>query len=187
MRLKLDNQKFKIGDIVRSKKNYGLFGCISQVCKNEVIVEQNGFLIKLDKKNVEIVQNRAFEISKFIDKNSSKIDKKLSHNKGGNRSQKTIATVECRIFIKIHNTNTFGDELDLHGYKKEDALEALDRFVDKAQALGYTHVKIIHGKGLGILRTEVRSVLMKDPRIKKILVNNILFKGGSGVTWVELI
>ncbi len=152
----MSNQKFKIGDIVRSKKNHGLFGRISQVYENEVLVEQNGFLIKLNQNDIEITQ------------------------------QPTI-TDKSRISIKLNNVNTFNDQLDLHGYTKQDAIEMLYRFVDKAQVLGYNHIKIIHGKGSGILRTEVRNILKKDPRIKKVLVNNILFKGGSGVTWAELV
>lgn len=51
------------------------------------------------------------------------------------------------------------DTLDLHGYKYEEALSELDRFINNAIMNRIESVKIIHGKGTGILKEAVCNYL----------------------------
>jgi len=52
-----------------------------------------------------------------------------------------------------------GDELDLHGVDPREVGALVDAFVDASQARGRRHVRIVHGKGIGALRAQVRARL----------------------------
>jgi DNA mismatch repair protein MutS2 len=80
---------------------------------------------------------------------------------------------------------SFQPELDLHGLSIDEALRILDKWLDQALLAGHRHVKIIHGKGKGLLRQEIHQYLRKQEIVKKMIVNHTL-PGGSGVTLVEL-
>jgi DNA mismatch repair protein MutS2 len=79
----------------------------------------------------------------------------------------------------------FRTELDLHGMYVHEALNVLDKWLDKACLLGHKQLRVIHGIGKGILRQEIRSHLRAHPLVKKVLENHP-FQGGSGVTIIEL-
>jgi DNA mismatch repair protein MutS2 len=80
---------------------------------------------------------------------------------------------------------SFRTELDLHGMYVHEALNMLDKWLDKACLLGHKQLRIIHGIGKGILRQEIRNHLRAHQLVKKVIENH-LFQGGSGVTVVEL-
>jgi DNA mismatch repair protein MutS2 len=74
-----------------------------------------------------------------------------------------------------------GNELKLLGMRAEDALLALERYLDSAQAAGLPYVRIVHGKGSGVLRQVVRENLPRMHAVKyweEALQN----EGGEGVT-----
>ncbi|NLZ69898.1 MAG: endonuclease MutS2 [Clostridiaceae bacterium] len=75
-------------------------------------------------------------------------------------------------------------ELMLIGKTVEEALIELDRYMDRAALSGLTVLRIVHGKGSGILRNAVQEALQKDPR-----VNNVRLapygEGDSGVTLAD--
>ena len=56
-------------------------------------------------------------------------------------------------------------ELDLRGQRAEDALDAMDRYLESAFLAGLPFVRIIHGKGTGVLRQAVREVLHGHPHV----------------------
>lgn len=62
-------------------------------------------------------------------------------------------------------TSDAGPEISLRGLSAEDALEMLDRYLDEALLAGWHEVRIIHGKGEGILRRAVGEFLAKDKRV----------------------
>ena len=75
--------------------------------------------------------------------------------------------------------------LDLRGMTVEEALEALDSFLDSAYLAEFPFVEIIHGKGTGALREAVTHALSRDGRVarQRLADQN---QGGSGATVVEL-
>lgn len=79
----------------------------------------------------------------------------------------------------------FDDAIDLHGMRVHEALAAVDRWIDQACLLERKHLKIIHGKGDGILRHAVRTHLQGQPFIQRIIDKHPL-PGGAGVTWIAL-
>jgi len=82
-------------------------------------------------------------------------------------------------------TSSPGMELDLRGQRAEDALDMLDRYLEKAYMSGLPFVRIIHGKGTGKLRQEVRAALKDHPQVASFEEGGAK-EGGEGVTVAKL-
>jgi DNA mismatch repair protein MutS2 len=78
-----------------------------------------------------------------------------------------------------------GMELDLRGQRAEDALEALDRYIENAYLVGMPFVRIIHGKGTGRLRQVIRDALRQSTQVKSF-EQGLENEGGDGVTVAHL-
>jgi DNA mismatch repair protein MutS2 len=78
-----------------------------------------------------------------------------------------------------------GMELDLRGQRADEALDALDRYLDAAYLAGLPFVRIIHGKGTGKLRQSVREVLGQHPHVRSFEPGGEK-EGGDGVTVAKL-
>ncbi len=76
-------------------------------------------------------------------------------------------------------------ELHVRGMLREDALELVSRFIDRAVLSGLHEVKIVHGLGEGILSRAVRDALGRDPRVASFRFGDPM-EGGNGVTFVTL-
>jgi DNA mismatch repair protein MutS2 len=74
-----------------------------------------------------------------------------------------------------------GNELSLRGRRFEDAEDALDRYLDAANAAGLRSARIIHGKGTGVLREMVRKELSRRKYIERFDYA-APHEGGEGVT-----
>jgi len=79
----------------------------------------------------------------------------------------------------------FSFNLDIRGYRGEEALGELDRFMDSALMLGYPELRIVHGKGDGILRTLVRNHLRSYKQVAS-MADEHADRGGQGVTLVKM-
>ena len=78
-----------------------------------------------------------------------------------------------------------GIELDLRGKRSDEALDALERYLDSAYLAGLPWVRIIHGKGTGKLRLAVREALGHHPHVKSFESGGDT-EGGEGVTVAKL-
>ncbi len=58
-----------------------------------------------------------------------------------------------------------GDTLDLHTFSPRDVAPLLGDFLDLCEQTGISGARIIHGKGMGVLRQRVRALLARDPRV----------------------
>ena len=76
-------------------------------------------------------------------------------------------------------------EIRLLGMNADDALIALDKYLDDACMAHLEKVRIVHGKGTGVLRNAVRQKLRRDKRVKKSYEAEY-GDGDSGVTYAEL-
>ena len=81
--------------------------------------------------------------------------------------------------------NHFKPDLDIRGLRGEEAINAVTYFIDDAIMIGMPTVRILHGKGDGILRHLVRQYLSTIKGIKSFRDENIQF-GGTGITVVEI-
>ena len=78
------------------------------------------------------------------------------------------------------------DEIDLHRLTVEEAVPKIDEFLYKAYKAGHYRVWVIHGKGTGVLRQEMRRYLSRHPLVRAQRPADPQ-RGGAGATQVELI
>ena len=58
------------------------------------------------------------------------------------------------------------DVLDLHSFPPSEVKDVVRSYLDEASERGFQQVRIIHGRGQGVQRRLVRSLLERDPRIQ---------------------
>ena len=76
-------------------------------------------------------------------------------------------------------------ELDLRGQASDEAIMALDGFLDSCVLWGIHEVTVIHGKGTGVLRRAVQQHLKRHPSVRSFRLG-VYGEGEDGVTIVEL-
>ncbi|MFB9896272.1 Smr/MutS family protein [Hallella seregens ATCC 51272] len=86
--------------------------------------------------------------------------------------------------IDDHRKN-FRQDLDVRGMRGDEALQAVQYFVDDAILMGMPRVRILHGKGNGILRQLIRQYLSSEPSVSHFRDEHVQF-GGAGITVVDL-
>ncbi len=79
----------------------------------------------------------------------------------------------------------FSFNLDIRGKRGEEALGLVDSLMDDAILLGYPEIRIVHGKGDGILRTLIRNHLKLYKQIRS-MSDEHADRGGQGVTVVDM-
>lgn len=87
--------------------------------------------------------------------------------------------------ITRQNRQTIKTELDLRGYRYEEALVELDQYLDQAVLSNYEQVYIIHGKGTGALQKGVQQHLKKHKSVSHFR-GGMPSEGGFGVTVAKL-
>ena len=79
----------------------------------------------------------------------------------------------------------FNPTLDLRGHRAEEAIDLLHQHLDTALLLGEKEVRILHGKGYGILMSLVRQQLQASRSVRSFHPERLEL-GGEGITVVEL-
>jgi DNA mismatch repair protein MutS2 len=74
-------------------------------------------------------------------------------------------------------------ELDLRGMDAFQAIDATNSYLDQAIHNGWDEIRIIHGKGTGVLRREINNFLVHDERV----ADKRLGKWGEGDTGVTIV
>lgn len=87
--------------------------------------------------------------------------------------------------IKRENRQSIKMELDLRGYRYDEAMVAIDQYLDQAVLSNYEQVYIIHGKGTGALQKGVQNHLKRHKNVASYR-NGMPSEGGFGVTVVEI-
>ncbi len=91
------------------------------------------------------------------------------------------------ISLKIERSrDTFFPELNIVGKRVDDALPEVEKFLNDGYLLGIKNLRIIHGKGEGILKQAVQEFLKDHPLVASFRLADER-EGGSGVTLVELL
>lgn len=88
--------------------------------------------------------------------------------------------------IKLHEKQAqFNPTLDIRGKRVEEVVAVLEQFLDNAILLGHGEIKILHGKGEGVLRKVVREHLKKYKQVASAADEHV-DRGGDGITVVVL-
>jgi DNA mismatch repair protein MutS2 len=85
----------------------------------------------------------------------------------------------------VQRNLTFKPEIDLRGVRGEEAINLVRDLIDNAMIVQHRHLRILHGKGNGILRELIRQYLATVDEVKSFHDEHVEF-GGSGITVVEM-
>jgi DNA-nicking Smr family endonuclease len=77
------------------------------------------------------------------------------------------------------------DVLDLHSFPPAEVRQLVRDYLDAACERGFTQVRIVHGRGIGVQRAAVRALLERDPRVSAF-ADAPGEAGGWGATVVAL-
>jgi len=77
------------------------------------------------------------------------------------------------------------DHLDLHAFRPRDVKSVVEAYLDEAASAGFHEVRLIHGRGIGVQREIVRSVLQRHPAVAAF-EDAPPPRGGWGATVVRL-
>jgi len=77
------------------------------------------------------------------------------------------------------------DELDLHTFSPRDVPSLIPEYLDECVRLGFREVRIVHGKGRGVLRRAVHAALERHPRVVRYQLAEG-WAGSWGATLVTL-
>ncbi|MDK9700434.1 MAG: endonuclease MutS2 [bacterium] len=95
---------------------------------------------------------------------------------------------------KVVNTTQFrslttslgaANRIDIRGMTREEAIDALEKFLADAAAEGWEHLEIIHGKGMGVLKEATSEILRASPFVKTWRVGQY-GEGSGGASLVTL-
>lgn len=152
------NKKAGLGDFVRHIVK-GFEGEVVTVNsdRNEAKISQNGFEWKAKVEELQVI-------------------------KRGEKEPPKRSNISAQLMEKRTH---FSQDLDVRGKRTEEALKILDGFINDAILLGMERVRVIHGKGEGILRTMIRNELKGTANVKETFDEHVDF-GGAGITVVEL-
>ena len=78
------------------------------------------------------------------------------------------------------------DVFDLHTVPPRDVKGVIEAYLEEAHRLGFRCLRIIHGKGIGVQREIVRSVLARTPFVARF-ADAPSEAGGWGATLVDLL
>lgn len=77
------------------------------------------------------------------------------------------------------------DSIDLHTFSPKEVRAVLEEYLLEAHKKGFLEVRVIHGRGIGVQREIVRSVLSKHPLVASFR-DARPEAGGWGATWAVL-
>ncbi|MFI5387863.1 MAG: Smr/MutS family protein, partial [Fimbriimonadales bacterium] len=83
--------------------------------------------------------------------------------------------------VRLQKAQSAATEIHLRAMRAEDAERELDRFIDDAVLAGLDSVRIVHGKGEGVLRKVTQDYLKRHPHVRSFRTADA-GEGGDGVT-----
>jgi DNA mismatch repair protein MutS2 len=155
------NLPIKAGDKVKIKGS-DLLGEVTKVDKKDVSVAVGNIISIISKDKVERISGNQYT-------NSVRQNRKPSYDSFG---------------ISERRLN-FKPSIDIRGERLDEAMEIVSRFIDDALMVGMSEVKILHGKGSGVLKEEIRKYLKTIGGVESFRDEH-LEMGGSGITVVKL-
>lgn len=159
---KFRNAPLQVGEKVRLKSG-GMVGEVAKISSKTIVVNIGNISTKLSPDKVERISSNEYR-------------------QAMKESPAQTSAVRYDSSINERKLN-FSPELDVRGERLNDAIEKVMRFVDDAIMLNMTSVRIIHGKGTGVLHEEIQKFLRATPGVASVSDEHIQF-GGTGVTVV---
>ncbi len=174
----------RVGDKVRLR-NLGAQGVVTALSDEEAEVQVGVLRVRtrlgdiLHASDVQPDAQTAVEGSRLRQAKSEAASESAKQTEGKTAETGTTARGEAGLAASP------GFELDLRGRRADDALDALERYLDTAFIAGLPFVRIIHGKGTGRLREVVRQALAQSEHVRSYESGGDK-EGGEGVTVAKL-
>lgn len=154
------------GDKIKLKES-GSVGELIDIDKSKVVVALGNLLTTTTIDKIEPISNNEA--------------KRLDHAKRMKPKSDNLQITNQILDKKME----FKTDIDVRGQRAEEALSNIQSFIDDAIVLRTSKLRILHGKGYGILKDVIRTYLKSEPAVKSFRDEHIQF-GGSGITIVEL-
>ncbi len=158
-------RKIVVGDQVKLR-SFGSIGIVDSLKGDEAEVRVKSLRLREKLENLELVE--------LVTPAKSKTEKfpSLGEARG------------TEVHLKGPQLNG-RSELNVIGQTTDEAVDAVDKFLDEASMAGLAQVRIIHGHGTGALRRAIADQLRDHPHVARFVAAP-QDQGGSGATRVEL-
>lgn len=153
-------EEIVVGDMVRLKDKDAA-GEVIDIGDSNFVVALGNMITTVKKESVEKISNNELK----------KISKPLQ-----NRSTSIVENMRQKML-------EFNQSIDVRGVRGDEALQKIAEYIDQAIMLNVNEVRILHGKGHGILRQLIRDYLKTINMVKSFGDERIQF-GGDGITVV---
>jgi DNA mismatch repair protein MutS2 len=149
--------------------------------KVRIIGQQTiGDLIELNEKNAVVA------FGQLITTLPRKQVERLSNNEAKKVEKNTRSGAGTRLLSNYSERRlTFKPEIDIRGQRAEEAIPKIQEFIDEAIMFEVAELRILHGKGHGILKETIRSYLRSEPMVRSFKDEHVDF-GGAGITIINL-
>ena len=161
--LSIDKSPLQVGDKVRLKDN-NMVGEVVQVAAKYISVSVGSIISKIAPGKVEKISNQQYK------EQTRSTFRPVIHYDSESISRRKLE---------------FKPTIDIRGQRLNDALDIVMHFIDDATMVGVGQVKILHGKGNGVLREEIRKYLKTVPSVRSFR-DEAVQQGGAGITVVEM-
>lgn len=153
----------EVGGIVRID-GQDTFGEVVEIKGKKAIVESNSIRMTIALSRLTATKKKSIPVDK------------LSHQ--NNRFQSIYDDIN-------EKRKTFNPTIDLRGQRADEAMDNLQHFLDDAQLLSEKELRILHGKGYGILKQIIRDFLAGNRDVQSFHSERLEL-GGDGITVVHL-
>ena len=158
-----DNAPIVVGGIVRID-GQDTFAQVVEIKGKKAVVESNSMRMTIPLDRLSGTKKKGIPVDKLSRQNS--------------RFQSIYDDIN-------EKRKTFNPTIDLRGQRGDEAMENLQRFLDDAQLLSEKELRILHGKGYGILKQMIREYLQGNRDVQSFRSEKLEL-GGDGITVVKL-
>ena len=158
-----DNAPIVVGGIVRID-GQDTFAQVVEIKGKKAVVESNSMRMTIPLDRLSGTKKKGIPVDKLSRQNS--------------RFQSIYDDIN-------EKRKTFNPTIDLRGQRGDEAMENLQRFLDDAQLLSEKELRILHGKGYGILKQMIREYLQVNRDVQSFRSEKLEL-GGDGITVVKL-
>jgi DNA mismatch repair protein MutS2 len=157
------NQELAVGDKVRIEGQSAV-GEVTEISGNKAVIAFGQIRTTIDPKRLEVISNNEYR-------------QRVKEHRSQNAILTNYDTSKRRL--------DFRRQIDLRGERAADALDIVRDYIDETVMLGIPEVRILHGKGTGALKEEIRKYLRTVPEVAEAADEHVDL-GGAGITVVRL-
>lgn len=162
-------QKAKSGEAVKSL-NKGDIVIVADIGRDASVID-----VKPDKKQAYVMSGA---IKMWVNFSDLRLKSKNAPSTEIKKTRKVTG-------MQSRATREVSGEIDMRGMASDEAILELDRYIDNALVSGLETIRIIHGKGTGVLRKSVQAHLRSHKAVKTFRLGTF-GEGENGVTIAEL-